>query len=107
MTNSKINAAPMEECSEYGGCQSEDAYTDSAWIDEVMENSHNFFVEDPTVTSLLRKYEARSYSGMDSYGMSMHDNPKDLTFWLSSLQEELMDASLYIERALDELNRSK
>ena len=37
------------------------------------------------------------------YGMSMADNPADAGEWLVNLQEELMDAVLYMERLKEEL----
>ena len=55
-----------------------------------------FTITDPTVLSVLRKY-----------GTSMKDNPSDLEFWLRSAQEEAMDLSLYLERAIDEIQRMK
>ena len=66
-----------------------------------------FLVEDPTVLSVLRRYEARSAEGMKTYGTSMCDNKSDLEFWLRSAQEEAMDLSLYLERAIDEIQRQK
>lgn len=66
-----------------------------------------FTVEDPTVLSVLRKYESRSFEGMKTYGSSMSDNQSDLEFWLRSAQEEAMDLSLYLERAIDEIQRQK
>ena len=66
-----------------------------------------FTVTDPTVLSVLRRYESRSSEGMEFYGTSMKDNPSDLEFWLRSAQEEAMDLSLYLERAIDEIQRMK
>ena len=66
-----------------------------------------FEVDDPTVIALLRRYEARSAEGMKTYGTSMCDNKSDLEFWLRSAQEEAMDLSLYLERAIDEIQRKK
>lgn len=66
-----------------------------------------FLVEDPTVLSVLRRYETRSAEGMKAYGTSMSDNQSNLEFWLRSAQEEAMDLSLYLERAIDETQRQK
>lgn len=61
-------------------------------------------VSDPIVDNVLVKYLLRSEQGMRKYGATMER--KDLTFkqWLLHLQEELMDASLYIEKLLSEIN---
>ena len=70
--------------------------------------TYDFFrVDDPTVMAVLRRYEARSAEGMKTYGTSMSDNQSDLEFWLRSAQEEAMDLSLYLERAIDEIQRQK
>lgn len=74
-------------------------------MDELMQHAHNFFIEDPTVTRVMRMFEMRSNEGMKHYGTSMEDNPADIIFWLRSLQEELMDAILYAERSIKELEK--
>lgn len=53
---------------------------------------------DPIVESLLHKYKARSKLGIKKYGHTLERDDLDLGDWLNHLQEELMDASLYIER---------
>lgn len=60
---------------------------------------------DPIVNAVINKYAKRSALGMNKYNTTMKDNPKGLIFWLESIQEELMDASLYIERTMDELKK--
>lgn len=70
---------------------------------EVYSDVHDFVVQDPTVLSVLRKYESRSQFGMKHYGQSMTDNKLSLMEWLTHLQEELQDATLYIERIMQEV----
>jgi hypothetical protein len=41
---------------------------------------------------------------MLKYGVSMADNPAGALEWLDNLQEELMDAVLYLERLKGELS---
>lgn len=55
-------------------------------------------VEDPIVLKVLTKYYERSKKGIKKYGHTL--NRDDLSFidWLNHLQEELMDATLYIEK---------
>jgi len=59
--------------------------------------------EDTVVESVLDKYQERSETGKLKYGKTL--DRKDLTMkqWLTHLQEELMDATLYIEKLLKEI----
>lgn len=58
---------------------------------------------DKIVSSVIDKYSNRSEVGQAKYGTNLERN--DLTFieWLKHLQEELMDATLYIEKLKSEL----
>lgn len=58
---------------------------------------------DPIVTAVIEKYAKRSNEGIAKYGMTLAENRADLLTWLNHLQEELMDATLYIERLKGEL----
>jgi hypothetical protein len=62
-------------------------------------------VEDPIVLSVMAKYYERSQVGIKKYGTML--NREDLTTveWLTHLQEELMDATLYIERLKQEYEK--
>lgn len=60
-------------------------------------------MNDPVVIAVLDKYKVRSEFGMNKYKMSMADNKGDLLYWLDNLQQELMDATLYIERIMKEI----
>jgi len=59
-------------------------------------------MNDKHVESVINKYKERSNEGIRKYGTTLER--EDLTFleWLNHLQEELMDATLYIERLKDE-----
>ncbi len=59
--------------------------------------------EDTVVKSVLDKYQERSETGKLKYGKTL--DRKDLTMkqWLTHLQEELMDATLYVEKLLKEI----
>ena len=59
--------------------------------------------EDTIVESVLEKYQERSETGKLKYGKTL--DRKDLTMkqWLTHLQEELMDATLYVEKLLKEI----
>ena len=60
-------------------------------------------MKDKIVKSVVDKFEQRSDVGQRKYGVTLERD--DLTFveWLSHLQEELMDATLYIEKLKSEL----
>jgi hypothetical protein len=53
---------------------------------------------DSVVTAVLRKYTERSLFGKKKYGTDL--DRKDLTIveWVQHTQEELMDATLYLEK---------
>jgi hypothetical protein len=46
----------------------------------------------------MDRYKERSRVGMEKYGVPMTRDDIDLDGWLNHLQEELMDAVVYIER---------
>jgi hypothetical protein len=58
---------------------------------------------DPTVESVVDKFVERSDVGFKKYGTTMRNDPSDLFVWLNHLQEELMDATLYIQRLKEEV----
>ena len=62
---------------------------------------------DPIVEKVIESYRERSNKGIAKYGTTMADNPLSTLEWLQHLQEELMDATLYIERLKEEVNDSK
>lgn len=53
---------------------------------------------DPIVETVIHKYRERSDIGIQKYGKTLMRKDLDLGDWLTHLQEELMDATLYIER---------
>ena len=54
---------------------------------------------DPVVA----KFVSRSDVGFAKYGKTLRDDKSDLFAWANHLQEELMDAVLYIQRLKEEL----
>jgi len=57
--------------------------------------------EDSYVNNVIEKYVSRSEVGMRKYGTNLERTDLSEEDWLVHLQEELMDASLYIEKLLD------
>jgi hypothetical protein len=46
----------------------------------------------------------RSDVGFAKYGKTLRDDPSDVFVWLNHLQEELMDATLYLQRLKEEIS---
>ncbi len=67
--------------------------------------------EDKVVRAVLRKMDKRSLIGQAKYGAMMHEEiegkDKDLLDFLNDVQEEIMDALLYIEAAKKCLENEK
>jgi len=59
-------------------------------------------MKDSIVESLVKKYQDRSEVGIKKYGTTLDREDLNTLDWLKHLQEELMDASLYIEKLLKE-----
>lgn len=59
---------------------------------------------DKYVESVIAKYRERSETGIKKYGTTLERKDLNLIDWLNHLQEELMDASLYVERLKEEPN---
>ena len=54
--------------------------------------------KDTIVESVIDKYKKRSETGVQKYGTTMDRNDLNLTDWFTHLQEELMDATIYLEK---------
>ena len=71
----------------------------------VARKSYGF--RDPVVKHVVDKFVERSDVGYKKYGQTLHDERtsgvKDLAAYLNDIQEELMDAILYIQTAREEL----
>ena len=54
--------------------------------------------KDPIVDIVVAKMKARSREGINKYGTTLYDSPDGFYQFLNHLQEELLDAALYIEK---------
>ena len=52
---------------------------------------------------VCEKIQERSKVGKAKYGVTMERTDLDLLDWLKHLQEELMDAAVYVERLMGEV----
>ena len=70
-------------------------------------NSRKIIFRDPVVERVVDKFVSRSDVGYDKYGTTLQEERtmkmKNLQKYLNDIQEELMDAVLYIQTARDEL----
>ena len=53
---------------------------------------------DSIVNSVLMQFKERSSVGIEKYGTTLDRQDLSTLEWLKHLQEELMDATLYIEK---------
>ena len=71
------------------------------------ENIETYDFRDPVVKRVVDKFKIRSDAGYAKYGTTLHEERttkvKGLMKYLIDMQEELMDAILYIQTAQEEL----
>ena len=54
--------------------------------------------QDKYVQAVKEKFEQRSQTGIRKYNTTLEREDLNIVDWLNHLQEELMDATLYVER---------
>ena len=62
-------------------------------------------IQDPILLRVLAKYYERSNTGIKKYGRTLDRDDLSFLDWLNHLQEELMDATLYIEKLKKEAQK--
>ena len=62
-------------------------------------NKKELEFRDPVVERVVDKFISRSDVGYKKYGVTLNDDPSKIIEWLNHLQEELMDAVLYLQKA--------
>jgi len=60
---------------------------------------------DVIIQQVIEKIKSRSDVGFKKYGVTLKDDDQPLDVWLTHIQEELMDAVNYIEKAKDVLKQ--
>ena len=79
------------------------------WLTEHLLKMKSKTIEfrDPVVENVVDKFVSRSDVGFNKYGRTLDSERrgkhKDLAGYLNDIQEELMDALLYIQAAREEL----
>ena len=64
-------------------------------------------IEDKIVLRVLARFNERSKLGIMKYNTTLERNDLSTLEWLTHLQDELMDATLYVERLKDEVKTFK
>jgi hypothetical protein len=64
-------------------------------------------IEDKIVLRVLARFNERSKLGIMKYNTTLERNDLSALEWLTHLQDELMDATLYVERLKDEVKQFK
>tara|TARA_R110000803_G_scaffold31702_5_gene70413 strand:- start:2823 stop:3059 length:237 start_codon:yes stop_codon:yes gene_type:complete len=62
-------------------------------------NKKQIDFRDPVVERVVDKFISRSDVGYKKYKVTLNDDPSKIVEWLNHLQEELMDAILYLQKA--------
>ena len=61
-------------------------------------NKKEIEFRDPVVERVVDKFISRSDVGFKKYGITLDNDPSDVFAWINHLQEELMDAILYLQK---------
>ena len=60
--------------------------------------------KDTIVESVIEQFKQRSNVGINKYGVTLDREDLNALEWLQHLQEELMDATLYVQKLKEKLN---
>ena len=61
-------------------------------------NKKEIKFRDPVVERVVDKFVDRSDLGFEKYKITLDKDPSDMFIWMNHLQEELMDAVLYLQK---------
>ncbi len=64
-------------------------------------------IVDKNVTRVRKKLADRAATGLKKYGVTTERRDLSLLDWLNHLQDELLDAAVYVERLKTDINTSK
>ena len=65
-------------------------------------NKKEIEFRDPVVERVVDKFVSRSDVGFAKYGVTLEDDKSNIFAWINHLQEELMDAVLYLQKLKEE-----
>ena len=64
-------------------------------------------MKDTIVESVINQFKERSEVGINKYGVTLDRTDLNTLEWLKHFQEELMDATLYIEKLKKQINEKE
>ena len=76
-------------------------YEQMEWIETTTEQRP---IKDFIVESVIDQFKDRSAVGIKKYGVTLDRDDLTMLEWLIHLQQELLDATLYIEKLKSKLN---
>jgi len=62
----------------------------------------SYVFRDPVVERVVDKFVSRSDVGFEKYGVTLDQDRSNIFAWINHLQEELMDAVLYLQKLKEE-----
>ena len=62
----------------------------------------SYVFRDPVVERVVEKFVSRSDVGYKKYGVTLEEDNSNIFQWINHLQEELMDAVLYLQKLKEE-----
>lgn len=62
----------------------------------------SYVFRDPVVERVVDKFVSRSDIGYKKYGVTLEEDKSNIFAWMNHLQEELMDAVLYLQKLKEE-----
>lgn len=62
----------------------------------------SYVFRDPVVERVVDKFVSRSDVGYAKYGVTLEEDKSNIFQWINHLQEELMDAVLYLQKLKEE-----
>ena len=65
-------------------------------------NKKEIEFRDPVVERVVDKFVSRSDVGFAKYGVTLENDKSNIFAWINHLQEELMDAVLYLQKLKEE-----
>jgi hypothetical protein len=80
--------------------------SDYRWTTTTTEDSKQVNIEtDIIVQEVKQMYEERSQVGIAKYGTTLEHSTQDTLEFIQHLQEELMDATLYLQKIKHLINK--
>ena len=73
-------------------------------IGDIVVNKPEVVREDSIVNEVVENFKERSRIGILKYNTTLDRTDIDFIGWVNHLQQELMDATLYLERLKKEYN---